>query len=86
LPKGCKAVIRRDSWVMPEIFRILQSGGNMEWTEMYRTFNCGIGMVLAVPEKDVDEILIRLSGLQEKAFIIGEVAKCEAGAEAVEIL
>lgn len=86
LPKGCKAVIRRDSWAMPEIFRILQNGGKIEETEMYRTFNCGIGMVLAVPDNDVDEILIRLSGLQEKAFIIGEVAKCEAGAEAVDLL
>jgi phosphoribosylformylglycinamidine cyclo-ligase len=51
---------------------------------MYRTFNCGIGMVLAVPEKELEEILIRLSGLNEEARVIGDVAKCEVGKENVE--
>ncbi|WP_298269323.1 phosphoribosylformylglycinamidine cyclo-ligase [Geobacter sp.] len=86
LPKGCKAVVRLDSWTVPEIFRIIQNAGKVDMMEMYRTFNCGIGMVLAVPEKEADEILIRLSGLHEKAFVIGEVAKCEAGAESVELV
>ena len=86
LPKGCKAVIRRNSWIVPDLFSILQRGGNIDQAELYRTFNCGIGMVIAVPEKDVDEILIRLSGLHEKAFVIGEVARCDAGAESVEFI
>jgi phosphoribosylformylglycinamidine cyclo-ligase len=86
LPKGCKAVIRRNSWIVPDLFSILQRGGNIDQAEVYRTFNCGIGMVIAVPEKDVDEILIRLSGLHEKAFVIGEVARCDAGAESVEFI
>jgi phosphoribosylformylglycinamidine cyclo-ligase len=53
---------------------------------MCRTFNCGIGMVLVVPEKETDDVLIRLSGLNEQAFIIGEIAKCEPGAECVEMI
>lgn len=86
LPKGCKAVIRRDSWTVPPVFRTLQEAGAIDDTEMFRTFNCGIGMVLAVPEKEADEILIRLSGLHEEAFIIGEIAKCEVGSESVELV
>jgi phosphoribosylformylglycinamidine cyclo-ligase len=84
LPHGCKAVINRSSWQWPAIFKLLQDEGAIETDEMYRTFNCGIGMVLAVPENEVEEILIRLSGLNEPACVIGEVAKCEAGKENAE--
>ncbi len=86
LPNGCKALINRTSWEMPAIFRALQDGGNIDDTEMFRTFNCGIGMVLAVPNRDIDEIMIRLSGLHEQAFVIGEIAKCEHGKECVELV
>jgi phosphoribosylformylglycinamidine cyclo-ligase len=86
LPHGCKAVINRASWEWPVIFRLLQDAGNISADEMYRTFNCGIGMVLAVPENETDEVLIRLSGLNEQAYVIGEVAKCEAGKECVELI
>jgi len=85
LPNGCKAVIRKESWQVPEIFQIIQRGGNIEEAEMFRTFNCGIGMVLVVPEREADDIMIRLSGLNETAFHIGEVFKCEPGKECVEL-
>lgn len=84
LPASCKAIIDRNAWEIPAIFKLLQDGGKISDVEMYRTFNCGIGMVLAVPEKETDDILIRLSGLSEHAFIIGEVAKCQPGQECVE--
>ena len=77
LPQGCKAVIRKGSWPVPPIFDILKDAGNIEENEMFRTLNCGIGMVLVVPEEQTDDILIRLSGLQETAFILGDIAKCE---------
>jgi phosphoribosylformylglycinamidine cyclo-ligase len=86
LPNGCKAVINKKSWVMQDIFLIIQSAGNIEEMEMFRTFNCGIGMVLAVPEKEAEEVLIRLSGLNERACIIGEIVKCETGGEIVELV
>ena len=86
LPNGCKALVRKNSWQLPPIFQILQNAGNIEENELFRTFNCGIGMVLAVPEKEADEVLIRLSGLNENAFVIGEIAKCEAGSECVEMI
>jgi len=86
LPQGCKAILRKGSWPTLPIFTILQAAGNIEESEMHRTLNCGIGMVLAVPENQIDDILIRLSGLNEKAYIIGEVAKCEHGKEIVELI
>ena len=86
LPNGCKAVIGKDSWQVPPLFRLLQDGGNIDDDELLRTFNCGIGMVLAVPEADADEIMIRLSGLNEQAVVIGEIAKCEPGKECVEMV
>ena len=84
LPAACKAIINLKSWEMPAIFSILQKGGGISDEEMFRTFNCGIGMVLSVPEKEAEDILIRLSGLNETAFMIGEVAKCKKGKECVE--
>ncbi len=84
LPHSSKAIIDPKSWEVPAIFQLLQDAGDISHEELFRTFNCGIGMVLAVPEKETDEILIRLSGLSEKAFIIGEVAKCDKGKECVE--
>jgi phosphoribosylformylglycinamidine cyclo-ligase len=86
LPHGCKAVIDRNSWQEPAIFDLLRRGGNVEESEMHRTFNCGIGMVLAVPDGEAEDVLIRLSGLNEQAHVIGEVAKCEAGKECVELV
>jgi len=86
LPHGCKAVITSSSWQWPAIFRIIQEAGGIETDEMYRTFNCGIGMVLAVPESETEDVLIRLSGLNEQAYVIGEVAKCEPGKESVEMV
>ena len=73
LPKGCAASFKLDSWTMPSIFTTMQEAGNVEQNEMYRTFNMGIGMVLAVAATDVDDILSRLNGLGEQAWLIGEV-------------
>jgi len=86
LPHGCKAVIDRNSWQEPPVFDLLRQGGNVTESEMYRTFNCGIGMVLAVSDEEAEDVLIRLSGLNEQAQVIGEVVRCEPGKECVEML
>jgi phosphoribosylformylglycinamidine cyclo-ligase len=86
LPNGCKAIINKNAWVMQDIFLVIQGAGNIEEMEMFRTFNCGIGMVLAVPENEAEEVLIRLSGLNERAFVIGEIGKCEIGNEVVDLV
>lgn len=75
LPKSCQAVIHRDSWPAPAVFRLLQEKGNIPGEEMLRTFNCGIGMVLAVDRELVGDVLLRLQGLNEQAYIIGEIVE-----------
>jgi phosphoribosylformylglycinamidine cyclo-ligase len=75
LPKSCQAVIHRDSWPVPAIFGLLQNKGNIPRGEMLRTFNCGIGLVLAVDEESVGDVLLRLQGLNEQAYVIGEIVE-----------
>lgn len=74
LPKGLKAVIRKGSWPVPEIFSLIQAGGSIDDAEMLRTFNCGIGLVLVVREKDEAPVIKRLRALREKPFSIGVIA------------
>ncbi|HHO67720.1 MAG TPA: phosphoribosylformylglycinamidine cyclo-ligase [Gammaproteobacteria bacterium] len=76
LPDGTRAVIDTSSWEWPAVFRWLQAGGNIETAEMYRTFNCGVGMVLCVPAQQQQACVDRLCELGENAWVIGHV---EAG-------
>ncbi len=86
LPRHCRAMIHKESWPKPAIFNLLREGGNISETEMYRTFNYGIGMVLIVTEQDADDVMVRLSGLKETAFLIGEIAKCGEDEPQVELV
>lgn len=86
LPRHCRAIIEKASWPKAPIFELLRRGGNIDEPEMYRTFNNGIGMVLVVPAAETDDIMVRLSGLKEQAFLIGEIAKCGDGQEQVELV
>jgi phosphoribosylformylglycinamidine cyclo-ligase len=79
LPHGCIARINRKSWDVPPIFPYLQAKGGITEEEMLRTFNNGVGMVLAVADREADDIMLRLKGLKEKAFILGQIVE---GAEA----
>ncbi len=85
LPRLCKACFTLDSWQRPLIFDQLALHGKVEQLEMYRTFNMGIGMVLAVAEADVDDILARLQGLGETAWVIGEVQPRNEDQQQVEL-
>jgi phosphoribosylformylglycinamidine cyclo-ligase len=73
LPKSCRAVIKKDSWPIPSIFSFLQDKGDISEEEMFRTFNCGIGMVLIVPESDAQDLLFQTHALNEQAFVIGHI-------------
>ncbi len=77
IPDACKAVLHRNSWDIPQIFKILQKEGNVPETEMDRTFNNGIGMIVVVPEKSAQEVMDRLGAMNEKAFFIGEIKSRE---------
>jgi phosphoribosylformylglycinamidine cyclo-ligase len=86
LPKGCKASVYLNRWERPLLFNIMQDAGNVERDEMYRTFNMGIGMVLAVAEHESEDILNRLHGLGEQAWLIGGITACPEGSECVELV
>ncbi|MBI5328940.1 MAG: phosphoribosylformylglycinamidine cyclo-ligase [Deltaproteobacteria bacterium] len=75
MPNNCKAVIYKNRWKMPFIFRFIQDGGKISEIEMFRTFNCGIGMVLIASKDDADGIIRRLKTLKQNAFFIGEIEK-----------
>ncbi|HHF5437853.1 TPA: phosphoribosylformylglycinamidine cyclo-ligase [Haemophilus influenzae] len=85
LPDNTKAVIDESSWQWPEIFNWLQEKGNISRYEMYRTFNCGVGMVIALPEKEVETALALLEQAGEKAWVIGKIAPLGEGEAQVEI-
>jgi phosphoribosylformylglycinamidine cyclo-ligase len=73
LPKPCRAAVRLGSWPVPPIFRFLQKKGNIPEAEMLRTFNNGVGLVLVVAEELVPDVLLRLQGLNEQGFVIGDI-------------
>lgn len=85
LPDNTKAVIDESSWQWPAIFNWLQEKGNISRYEMYRTFNCGVGMVIALPEKEVETALALLEQAGEKAWVIGKIEHLGEGEVQVEI-
>ena len=85
LPKGTKAVIQGDSWQWPEIFNWLQTNGNISTHEMYRTFNCGVGLVLVVKQEFADKTVAMLNELGEQAWVIGQIESSDNDTQ-VEIL
>ena len=73
LPKKTKAVIDESSWEWQPVFKWLQEKGNIETYEMYRTFNCGVGMVIALPQSQVETALAILKHSGEHAWLIGHI-------------
>jgi phosphoribosylformylglycinamidine cyclo-ligase len=85
LPDNTKAVIDLSSWEQPEVFNWLQQQGNVESVEMYRTFNCGVGMVLAVANSDAEQALKILKENGESPWVIGHIASATQSEEQVEL-
>ena len=77
LPKHLAANLDQNSWELPQIFKWLQSEGNIDTTEMYRVLNCGVGMVVIVPKALSDEAIKILKSCGENAWLIGEVIDSE---------
>jgi phosphoribosylformylglycinamidine cyclo-ligase len=79
VPERCQVEVDLSAWRRPPIFELIAVEGGVSEEEMLTTFNCGIGMVLVVPAEEVDEILERLHGLEEQAWLIGSINKREDG-------
>jgi len=86
IPKTCGLAIKKNSWDIPPIFQFLKKAGKVADIEMMRTFNNGIGMVAVVAEKDTLDVMDRLEGMGEKAFVIGEVVKREKDEDTVTLI
>ncbi|MDN4504181.1 phosphoribosylformylglycinamidine cyclo-ligase [Alteromonadaceae bacterium BrNp21-10] len=85
LPANTKAVVDGNSWQWPAIFSWLQENGNVTTHEMYRTFNCGVGLVIALPQESAEQAVALLNDLGEQAWVIGKIAEQNDGTQ-VEIL
>jgi phosphoribosylformylglycinamidine cyclo-ligase len=85
LPNNAQAMIDGNSWQWPDIFNWLQEKGNITEHEMYRTFNCGVGMIIVVPADQVEKSLTLLTEQGEKAWHIGEINTLPLGEEQVII-
>ncbi|WP_455618539.1 phosphoribosylformylglycinamidine cyclo-ligase [Eisenbergiella sp.] len=79
LPDGVRAVVRKDSYEVPAIFRLLADKGNIEEQMMYNTYNMGIGMVLAVDPSEVEAAMAAVREAGETPYVIGEVEAGEKG-------
>ena len=75
LPDDLAVEINDDAWEMPVIFQLLQKWGNVDWKEMYRTFNMGIGMILIVSQEEAEKVKAHLSGAGETVYTIGRVVR-----------
>ncbi|BBB30073.1 phosphoribosylformylglycinamidine cyclo-ligase [Neptunomonas japonica] len=86
LPDNAKAVINTNSWTIPGVFQWLQSAGNVDSREMYRTFNCGVGMVICVPADQAQASINLLKDTGEDAWVIGHIDTANDGEEQVELI
>ncbi|NLJ93119.1 MAG: phosphoribosylformylglycinamidine cyclo-ligase [Aeromonadales bacterium] len=85
LPAGTKALINGSSWQWPEVFSWLQTAGNVDTKEMYRTFNCGVGMIIALPAEQADAAAQFMQEAGEQAWVIGHIEAASEQEEQVEI-
>lgn len=82
LPEGVHAVVKKDSYEVPAIFKLLQKTGSLEEKMMYNTYNMGLGMVLAVAQADVEETVAAITAAGETPYVVGS---CEAGEKGVTV-
>ena len=75
LPDNLGVEIDGNAWAIPPIFKLIKSWGNVDWHEMFRTFNCGIGMVLIASSDEVETICSHLDRNNEQYYKIGRVVK-----------
>jgi phosphoribosylformylglycinamidine cyclo-ligase len=86
LPPECQAAIHTGSWDIPPIFTFLEEKGGISKQEMLKTFNNGIGMVLAITEEEVIDVNSRLQQLQLPSYTIGEIVKRNDVKEAITVV
>ncbi len=86
LPRGVTAEIRFGSWTVPQVFSWLKEQGELSWEEMLQIFNSGIGYILVVSKSQQEDVMNRLRGLGQDAWIIGEIRERRGNEEQVSIV
>ena len=81
LPDGVLASVKKDSYEVPAIFKLMAKTGNIEEQMMYNTYNMGIGMMLAIDPADVDKTIAAIKAVGEDAFVVGEIKSGDKGVE-----
>ena len=79
LPDGVRAVVKKDSYEVPAIFKLMQKTGDIEEKMMYNTYNMGIGMVVAVDPADVEKTMAAMKEAGDTPYIIGQIEAGEKG-------
>lgn len=79
LPEGVRAVVRKNSYEVPAVFKLLAETGDIDEKMMYNTYNMGIGMMVAVDSADADAALAALKEAGETAYVVGEIENGEKG-------
>lgn len=79
LPQGLTALVKKDSFETPAVFRLMEESAKLSQRDLYNTFNMGIGLCLAVDKEKADAVTAHLAGLGEKAWVIGEVTEGDEG-------
>ncbi|MBD3755081.1 MAG: phosphoribosylformylglycinamidine cyclo-ligase [Gammaproteobacteria bacterium] len=85
MPENTMAKINTNSWKRPAVFDWLQEAGNVAYEEMHRTFNCGIGMVLVVDQKDQQKAIDLLTQAGETVSVIGQIEASEQSTPSVSL-
>ncbi len=85
LPNGVQMNLDFNSWPKHAIFEWLKQEAELSWEEMLQIFNCGLGMLVIVDKKEAEDILIRLQGLKEQAWIVGETVSRKMNQEQVQV-
>ncbi len=83
LPDGMRAVVKKDSYEVPAIFKLMQQKGGIEEQMMYNTYNMGLGMVLAFNPSDADAAIKAIEAAGDRAFVIGNVKAGEKGVDLI---
>ncbi|MCB6416520.1 phosphoribosylformylglycinamidine cyclo-ligase [Faecalimonas umbilicata] len=79
LPEGVRAVVEKNSYEVPAIFKLLAKEGDIAEEMMYNTFNMGLGMILALEPEDVDKAMEAIRAAGEEAYVVGRVEAGEKG-------
>jgi len=82
IPEPLKCIVRKDSWEVPALFNIIQRQGNVDWNEMYRVFNMGVGLIGVVRPEDSEMVMSSLDG----SFVMGEITSRESNESRIEFL